>query len=279
MNKHSIGNDRGPVLLSRRAVLAAFGAAVGGAALLAAACGEDDESGGDAGTAPDASGQAADGSAGSTVDAGPSSSSCDEIPDETAGPYPDTKGMISNQSFYRSDITEDRTGVPLTLTLTLVNVGSSCTPIANANVEIWHCDAAGVYSEYANNMNAGSTSTTYLRGVQTSDADGQVTFQTIYPGWYSGRTTHIHIQVYSGTSLVKTTQIGFPDAVNAAVYGVLPYSSKGLNSISDDEDQVFGNGNGSGDDGGGHDFQIASITGNTTNGYLATIAVGLASYP
>jgi protocatechuate 3,4-dioxygenase beta subunit len=249
--------------LSRRAVLAALGAAVGGAALLAA-CGDDGDSGADGGSSTP------DGAAGSTVDAAPSSTSCDEIPEETAGPYPDQKGMISNQDFYRSDITEDRTGVDLTVTLTLVNVGASCAPIADANVEIWHCDATGVYSEYSNSMNAGSTASTFLRGVQTSDASGQVTFHTIYPGWYSGRTTHIHIQIFSGTSLVKTTQIGFPDSVNAAVYAVSPYSAKGQSTTSDDQDSVFSD---------GHDLQIASITGNPTSGYLATIALGLESFP
>ena len=251
------------VLLSRRAVLAAFGAAVGSAALLAA-CGDDGDGAdadADAGSAPDGGTASADGA--------PTSSTCEAIPDETAGPYPDTKGMIADEAFYRSDITEDREGVPLTLTLTLVNVGASCAAIVGAHVEIWHCDASGVYSEYANTMNPGSTATTYLRGVQTSDANGQVTFQTIYPGWYQGRVTHIHIQVFSGTSLVKTTQIGFPDSVNEAVYAVAPYAEKGQNPIGDDDDQVFGD---------GHDLEIASITGNTANGYLATIAVGLASF-
>ncbi len=106
----------------------------------------------------------------------------------------------------------------LTLTLTIVDAANACAPIAGAHVEIWCCDAGGVYSEYANSTNEGSTSTTYLRGVQTTDSAGQVTFKCIYPGWYSPRATHIHIQVYNGTTLKKTTQIGFPDATNVTVY-------------------------------------------------------------
>ncbi len=133
-------------------------------------------------------------------------------------PFPDTKGMIGDPAFHRSDIRENRAGVLLTVTLTIVDVGNGCAPIAGAQVQIWHCDAGGVYSEYANAMNAGSTTTTYLRGVQVTDAAGRVTFTTIYPGWYTPRATHVHVQIYNGTVLKKTTQLGFPDAVNATVY-------------------------------------------------------------
>ena len=208
--------------------------------------------------------------------------SCHEIPEETAGPFPDTMGMLGDPAFHRSDIREGRVGIGLRLTLTIVDVGNGCAPISGAQVEIWHCDAAGIYSEYANSMNAGSATTTYLRGVQVTDAAGTVTFTTIYPGWYSPRATHIHVQVYSGTVLKKTTQIGFPDATNAVIY--TPSSlftalyMKGPNPTTNDTDPVFGNAAGTGTDGGGHLYQIAAITGDPPNGYVATLPIGVTGY-
>ena len=208
--------------------------------------------------------------------------SCDEIPEETAGPFPDTKGMIGDAAFHRSDIREDRYGVALTLTLTIVDIGNGCAPISGAQVEVWHCDADGVYSEYANAMNVGSEATTYLRGVQVTNAGGTVTFKTIYPGWYSPRVTHIHVQVYNGTTLKKTTQIGFPDAISATVYTpnslYTAFYTKGHNPTTNDTDQVFGNGAGTGTDGGGHLYQIAAITGDPPNGYVATLPIGVTGY-
>ena len=282
-------------LILRREALAIFGTAVGAAGSLAIfGCGSDDAAvgGADGGTGSDGSTtDTADGATSSTdasatgtdgavteVDSG--LATCNTIADETSGPYPDTKGMISSSTYYRSDITEDRTGTPLTLIFTVIDVGSGCAAVAGANVEIWHCDKDGIYSEYANSMNAGSTSTTYLRGVQTTNSTGQVTFKTIYPGWYNPRATHVHVEVFSGTTLKKTTQIGFPDATNTAVYGQTSLYTKGQNTSTDDTDQVFGGtatatGNG---DGGGHVYQIASITGDNTNGYVASIVIGLASF-
>jgi protocatechuate 3,4-dioxygenase beta subunit len=248
--------SRDPSRIDRRTALAALGA------LGLIAC-DDGTSSPDAGGGDAASG---DGSA----------ASCQEIPDETAGPYLDKNGMIGDVAFHRSDITEGKAGVPLSLTLTVVDAANACAPIANANVEIWHCDADGVYSEYSNNMNAGSTTTTYLRGVQSTDAAGRVTFKTVYPGWYNPRATHIHIQIYSGTTLIKTTQLGFPDAVNMAVYASGAPYSKGQSPTTNDADQVFGNAaGGMGTDGGGHDFQIAAITGDPTTGYVATLPVAI----
>jgi protocatechuate 3,4-dioxygenase beta subunit len=113
-------------------------------------------------------------------------------PEETAGPYPDRTRMISNPTFYRRDGAEGKAGVPLTLALTIVNVKNSCAPIANATVEIWHCDTSGIYSEYGT-----GTGQTFLRRLQTTDSSGAVTFTTIYPGWYAGRATHIHVEVLS----------------------------------------------------------------------------------
>ncbi len=92
-------------------------------------------------------------------------------------------GMLNNPTFNRRDVTEGKPGTPLTLTLTIVNANSSCSPISGAAVEIWQCDASGNYSEYSQ-PGFNGTGQTFLRGVQTTDASGQVTFSTIYPGWY-----------------------------------------------------------------------------------------------
>ena len=124
---------------------------------------------------------------------------CAVTPTETAGPFP------SLTSLFRSDIREGKAGTILTLTVKVVNVNSSCAGVVNANVEIWHVDAAGAYSEYGT-----QTAQTFLRGIQTTNSDGEVTFTTIYPGWYQGRATHIHFEVKINGVSRKVTQIAFP---------------------------------------------------------------------
>ena len=114
---------------------------------------------------------------------------------------------------------------------TVVNVNKSCAALANAAVEIWQCDASGNYSEYAQPGYNG-TGQTFLRGLQTTDASGRATFRTIYPGWYQGRATHIHVQVFMNGAAIKTTQIAFPDDVSAAVYRTGVYASHGQNTTS-----------------------------------------------
>src|SRR5207253_77450 len=113
----------------------------------------------------------------------------------------------------RRDVREGRDGLPLTLVLTVVNTKSNCAPLTGAAVEIWQCDAGGHYSEYSQPGYNG-TGQTFLRGLQVTDANGQVTFQTIYPGWYAGRATHIHVEVFVNGSTVKTTQVAFPEDVS-----------------------------------------------------------------
>jgi len=196
---------------------------------------------------------------------GGTGSSCAITPSETEGPYPDKTGMLNNPAFFRRDVTEGRPGLPVTLTLTIVNVNSSCSPVSNASVEIWQCDGSGNYSEYAQPGYDG-TGQTFLRGLQTSDANGQVTFRTIYPGWYAGRATHIHVDVFRGSSLVKTTQIAFPESVSAAVYRTGVYASKGQNTTSNAGDMVFAD---------GVQDELAAVTDDTTSGYTATITIGV----
>jgi len=200
--------------LSRRQALGVIGAAAG--ALTAAACGSETA------TSPTTTT--------TTTTTTPTSTnlSCVVTPSETAGPYP------SRADFVRSDIREDRQGTALTLTITVVNANSACAAVANAEVEIWHCDVAGDYSQYGS-----QTARTFLRGVQSTNAAGQVAFTTIYPGWYQGRATHIHAEVSVGGRSVKVTQIAFPESVNNTVHASGVYASRGPNPTSNASDGIF----------------------------------------
>ena len=239
------------------------------------ATGEDAASGADGGATAAGDGATSEDSAAVSSDA----SSCNEIPDETAGPYPDIDGMISNTAYERADITEGLKGIPLTLTLQVLNVASGCVPIAGARVIIWHCDANGVYSEYASSMNSdpaqndvGATTTTYLRGWQETDSKGTVTFTTIFPGWYTPRVTHIHVMVYNPNDLttpVKTTQFTFSDALIETVYDQTSQYPKGQNSTTVATDMVFA---------GSDEYLVAAVTGSVTSGYAANLPVGLTTY-
>jgi protocatechuate 3,4-dioxygenase beta subunit len=236
-------NERKDV--TRRDMLGAFSAAVGAALV---GCGSSP-------TSPSASSS-------SSTSSGGASGTCAVIPSETEGPYPDRTGMINGTTYYRQDVTEGKAGLPLTLALTVVNVNNGCSAIANATVEIWHCDAAGNYSEYGN-----STGQTFLRGLQRSDADGKVTFNTIYPGWYQGRATHIHLEVFVNGASVKTTQMAFPDDVTAAVYATGVYAARGNNPTRTSSDGIFADGTTN---------EMAAMSGNTSTGYTATLRLGVA---
>jgi protocatechuate 3,4-dioxygenase beta subunit len=116
-----------------------------------------------------------------------------------------------------------------------VNV-ASCRPIKGAAVEIWHCDAGGVYSGVQ-----GDTGT-FLRGVQRTDAKGLALFRTIYPGWYQGRTVHIHTKVHLGGNVVHTGQLYFPDAVTDTVYKRSPYDERPGRTTRNAADSIYRNG-------------------------------------
>ena len=117
----------------------------------------------------------------------------------------------------RSDITEGRPGLPMALRLQVVT--ADCQPVTGARVDVWHCDAAGSYSGVQNlGGGADTVGQTFLRGTQATDSTGVATFQTIFPGWYSGRTTHVHYMVYLDEKTVLTSQIIFDEAVNQAIY-------------------------------------------------------------
>jgi protocatechuate 3,4-dioxygenase beta subunit len=238
--------------LHRREVLAALGASVGAAAI--AACGSSPTAATTTTTTT------------TTTPPATNNAACAVTPSETRGPYPDTTGMINNQAFYRRDITEGKSGLPLTLTLTVVNTNNGCSAISGVQVEVWQCDAAGNYSEYSQPGFNGAGQT-FLRGVQTTDANGQVTFTTIYPGWYQGRATHIHVDVYRSGTIIKTTQIAFPESVSAAVYASGVYASKGQSPTGNASDNVFSD---------GVINELATVTGNTSSGYTATLNIGIA---
>jgi len=139
--------------------------------------------------------------------------SCVLAPEQTEGPY------YVDDAAIRRNVTEGKPGVALALRLTVVNV-ANCRPIKGAAVEIWHCDASGVYSGVQGDTGM------FLRGVQRTDAKGMALFRTIYPGWYRGRTVHIHTLVHIGGNVVHTGQLYFPDAVTDAVYKRSPYSQR-----------------------------------------------------
>lgn len=197
---------------------------------------------------------------------------CREVPEEEPGAHPDVQGLLTQDAFYRSDITEGKAGTPLTLQLSLMHADVDCAPLAGANVEVWHVDAAGIYSEYATADNAGSTATTYLRGVQSSDNAGRVTFRTVYPGWYAPRATHVHVRIYRDLVLRKTTQFGFPDATSEAVYGSTNVYEKGANPTKNAADTVFGASS------GGAAQQIATVTGDNQSGYVASLTLAISDY-
>jgi protocatechuate 3,4-dioxygenase beta subunit len=132
---------------------------------------------------------------------------CVLTPEHTEGPY-----YIAGEKV-RRNITEGRPGTPLTLRLTVVD-SRTCKPIKGAAVDIWHCDASGAYSGFG----AGRASRTFMRGIQRTNANGVAIFKTVYPGWYPGRTVHIHVKVHVRGNVVHTGQLYFSDRVTDAVY-------------------------------------------------------------
>ncbi|MBT2418644.1 intradiol ring-cleavage dioxygenase [Streptomyces sp. ISL-22] len=211
-----------------------------------------------------------------------SSAECATIPEETAGPFPgdgsNGVNVLKESGVVRSDITKSfgdsgggtAEGVPLTVTLTVVDAASGCgTPKQGAAVYLWHCDREGNYSLYSE----GVTEENYLRGVQETDEKGQVTFRSVFPGCYSGRWPHIHFEVYgsladatAATSITNTSQLAFPKDVCDTVYATDGYdaSVRNLSSLSLETDGIFSD---------GHDQQLAIMKGNTEEGYTATLTV------
>lgn len=143
---------------------------------------------------------------------------CVLTPQSEQGPF------YVDPKLVRSDITEGKDGVPLRLRLRVVEAGA-CTPIKDARIDIWHCDAQGIYSAYPGQGDSHRLDTsgkTFLRGTQLTDAAGQVAFDTIYPGWYDGRATHIHFKIFLDDRNVLTGQTFLPDALSEFLYANVP---------------------------------------------------------
>jgi len=213
---------------------------------------------------------------------------CTTTPEETAGPYPGDGSNMANGSvanalalsgIVRGDIrrsiagaTGTASGVPIQVVFTLVNVNNSCASLSGYAIYLWHCDAAGRYSMYS----SGVTAENYLRGVQSTDANGQATFTSIFPGCYSGRMPHMHFEVYrnattatSFSNKLKTSQLAFPVATCQEIYNnTSGYSASiaNLASISFATDNVFSD---------GVTLELVSITGSVAAGYTAHIQVAI----
>lgn len=187
------------------------------------------------------------------------STACSATNSETEGPFP-TK---SPSGLVQSNIVSDRTGVPFTIAITVQNVKAGCAALQGAVVDIWHCDREGNYSEYGGTgmQSANYTSVHFLRGRQTTDAQGKVKFTSIFPGWYSGRATHIHVHIYNtaGQSLL-VTQIAFPEGNDSAVVQVAASTGyKGMNGYTyNANDNVFSDGTSN---------EMSSISGSVSGGF------------
>lgn len=211
---------------------------------------------------------------GTETGSGDSSGSCSVSPTETAGPFP----TITPSSLVRSDIRDDRTGVAFTIKITIKNTNNSCAALAGAIVDIWHCDKDGYYSEYGGTgmQSVNYTAVHFLRGRQTTDSNGLVTFTSIFPGWYSGRSTHIHVHIYnaSGTSLL-VTQIAFPEGSSSAVAtvngsGGTAYGyTKGMTGYTyNASDNVFSD---------SASAELSTVTGSLSGGYTLTHTINVAA--
>jgi protocatechuate 3,4-dioxygenase beta subunit len=298
MDEELHDHDRGlsfdiSTLMERRRLFTLFAGA--GLAAVLASCGSDSKSSATsnaasqsttatdvaaAATTSPASSTAAPSSA-STTTAASSGAALDVIPEETAGPYPGDGSngidVLSESGIVRSDITSSFgtgstvvKGVPTTIKLTLVDANGGA-PLPGAAVYVWHCDAAGLYSLYSQ----GVTSENYLRGVQEADANGVVTFTTIFPGCYAGRWPHIHYEVYpslaaatSASSKLATSQLALTKESSSAVYaaGGYPQSTQNLSQVSLATDMVFSD---------GADLETPTTTGSVTDGYTIALTAAI----
>ena len=249
--------------LSRRRALSLIAAAAGGAALIG--CG----SGG--GEADDDS---LDSTSGGSSSGGSSSGSCTVTPSLTEGPF------FVDERLNRSDIRANTSGVaetsistatPLYLTLNVYNSSSgACTPLQNVQIDIWHCHAGGLYSDVSSGQSTNTRGKDFLRGYQVTDASGAVRFTTIYPGWYSGRTVHIHIKarIYntSGNSTLNfNTQGFFDDTTTDVVMANAPYNSRGGRDTRNANDSIYG----------GRTGLLFALTRNADGSYNGSLSIGL----
>ena len=183
---------------------------------------------------------------------------CRVTPAQPAGPF------YLDDDLLRRDITEDRTGTPLRIGLQIVD--ADCVPIEGSAVDIWHSDVAGEYSGFVGRTKSGGT--TFLRGTQVTDVDGVVEFASIYPGWYPGRTVHIHIIAWIDGQSVLTTQVYLPDDVTSEVHATEPYAARGASEQDNDSDSLTGDVT--------SDGTLATVSAEA-DGYLARHVIGLSA--
>ena len=261
-------------LIDRRRALGIFG----GVALagLLTACGVKSEA--DASASPSASASASATPAPAASATAEASAPLDEVPDETGGPYPgdgsNGVNVLDDSGIVRSDIRASfgssstvAPGVPLAIALTVRDAATGAA-LAGRGVYLWHCDRDGNYSLYSQ----GVENENYLRGVQETDANGTVTFTTIYPACYSGRWPHIHFEVYpslanatNSANKIATSQMALPEAAPKAAYGTSGYqqSVSNLSRVSLQSDNVFSD---------GYDLQMPTLTGDPASGYQLTFS-------
>ncbi|NAZ74529.1 3,4-dioxygenase subunit beta [Kineococcus sp. T13] len=252
-------------LTSRRGALRTLG--LGAVAAGLAACGSGAQAG------------SASGTAGTAASAG----ALTEVPDETAGPYPgdgsNGADVLEQSGVVRSDLrssfgtsTTTAEGVPMTLTLSVVDLAGGGAPFEGVAVYVWHCDREGRYSMYSEDV----ADENYLRGVQVADADGTVSFTSVFPACYDGRWPHVHFEVYPDAdsitdvaNCIATSQLAIPAEAAAAVYATAGYerSVTNLAAVSLSSDGVFG------DDGGA--TQTPTWSGDVASGYALALTVGV----
>lgn len=215
----------------------------------AGGCGAEGTAGSGAGGSGGAGGAAGTGGMGG-------SNACTLYPEQTAGPF------YLDLDQLRSDITEGKAGAPLRV---VVRVQSeACAPLKDLAVDLWHCDAVGVYSGFPGQLgDIDTTGQTFLRGTQVTGADGIAQFYSIYPGWYPGRTTHIHFKVHTSSVTEATSQLYFPEDVTTEIYATAPYDTRGQKDTPNDLDGVTG----------GALPPLAIMSGDANAGYVATIVV------
>lgn len=177
---------------------------------------------------------------------------CEVSPTETAGPFP----IKTPAQLVRENIVGDRAGIPLLVQLNIQNTNNSCAPLPEVFVDIWHCDAKGNYSEYKGQLDGNFTNKSFLRGRQKTDSNGNVSFISIFPGWYPGRTPHIHVEIKNAQKKsLLITQISWSEDISNSVYTNKDYN--GHADTNNSNDGIVSNAN-----------LADKLTGNNTDGYV-----------
>jgi len=255
--------------ISRRQALGVIGSTVGAFAVVG--CGGSDSSTDSSSSSSSSSGS----SSSSSSSSGGSSSSCAVTPEGEIGPYfadDSASGFDRSNVLSNLDGTDTQAGVALTLSIYVVDTENDCAALEGAQVDIWHCNAYGVYSDIAAESTTGQT---WLRGYQLTDSNGLATFTTIIPGWYEGRTTHIHVRVRSSYSEASstsdgtnTTQLFFSQTlIDTLNTSVAPYSTHGSNSTTNASDHVYTPET--------EGETLLTLSGSDSSGYTTSYTVGL----